>query len=332
MTDYTRNDRRKKRRSKKILKTILITIIVAFLALGGGIVYFVKQLQDTAAGSYNELKRGDKSAMRAEPIDIDKDNFSVLLLGSDAREGEDMENTRTDSMIVATFNKAEHSVILTSIPRDSYVELAGLGIMDKINHASAKGDGVDSTIETVEKLLDIPIDYHALINFAGLERIVDELGGVDVDVTYTFDFTEGGRTLHFKEGPATLDGEHALAYSRERKSDLKGDLGRGQRQQQVIKAIIQKATSFSSITRFQGVMDAIGDNLRTDLQFGHLLSLHGYAGSLDNIEMLQLEGDDMRINDIYYLGLYDESLAEVKQRLHEHLEWTPKKPVHTSGY
>ncbi|PAD90156.1 LCP family glycopolymer transferase [Shouchella clausii] len=330
MVEDSRKRRRKKRRTKFILKTTLIAAIVALLALGSGVWYIFNHLSDTAAGSYQGLDRGNKSERRIEPVDVGKDNFSMLLLGSDYREGDGAE--RTDSVMVATFNKSERSIILTSIPRDTYVEIVGYrggGFKDKITHAHAFG-GIDMAIATVEELLDIPIDHYALIRFDGLVDVVDALGGIDLELTYDIDFEEKSRGVdfQFRKGPAHLNGEQALAYARERKSASGGgDKGRGIRQQQVVEAIIDKAASFSSITRFDDVFQAVGDNLQMDLTFPNIISLHGYASSLSGIETMQLETTGTRRPDIYgnsiwYEDIHEDSLLEIQQTLKQHLELT----------
>ncbi|WP_059103406.1 LCP family glycopolymer transferase [Shouchella shacheensis] len=329
MDNESRSRRRSRRKTKRVLKILLTVTILAFLVVGSGLAYLATQASNAANEAYRGLDRGEKSERRAEAIDIGQDNFSVLLLGDDARPGE--ERARTDAMLVATFNKEERSIVLTSIPRDSYVEIVGQGTMDKITHANAFG-GIDMTIDTVEHLLDIPIDHYALVKFQGLEDIVDALGGIEVDVSFTFDFTHDGQFLQFEEGPSHLDGEHALAYARERKHpDSGGDLGRGQRQQQVIEAMIEKAASFSSIHRFDDVFDSIGDNMITDLQFGHLISLHGYASSISDIETLQFEGADFRgMDGVSYFRVDENSLLEIQNRLKEHLEYENPFPSETN--
>ncbi|WP_368503241.1 LCP family protein [Alkalihalophilus sp. As8PL] len=311
---------RKKRRSRRILKAFLGIGLIAFFLFGAGVAYFIYQLSSVTASNEVELARGDKSEKRIEAVNPSKDNFSVLLLGDDSRPGE--TRARTDAMMVATFNKDDSSIFLTSIPRDSRVEIVGRGTLDKINHAHAFG-GLDMTVDTVENLLDIPIDYYGIVKFEGLVQVVDALGGIQVDSPFAFDFKESSTNLDvsFVEGPQTINGDQALAYTRLRKHpQANGDIGRGQRQQQVIEGIIKKSASFSSITRFDDVFQAIGDNLQTNLTFSNILALHSYAGSIDNIETLQLQGSDMRLDGIYYYDLDPYALTDVQIRLKQHLE------------
>ncbi|MBM7839874.1 LCP family protein required for cell wall assembly [Alkalihalobacillus xiaoxiensis] len=320
----------KRKRNRFILKVLLTVSAVALVLLGSGAFYMYNQLSETATGAYQGLDRGDKSERRTEPVDIGKDNFSMLLLGSDYREGDGGE--RTDTMIVATFNKEEGSILLTSIPRDTYTKIVGYRdgeFYDKINHANAFG-GIDMAIDTVENLLDIPIDHYALLRFDGLVDVINALDGITVDVTYEFEFKEKSRNVDFvfTEGPTQMDGEKALAYARERKSAAGGgDKGRGIRQQQVIEAIIDRVASFSSITRFDDVFDAIGNNMQLDLSFANLLSLHGYASSINSIESQQLQttGDrrlDTYGNSIWYEDYDEDGLLEIQTAIKEHLGLT----------
>ena len=294
-------------------------MLFTVLLICSGAGYLYVKANQVATESYSELDRGEKSELRTEPVNVGKDNFSVLIMGDDARPGE--EHARSDAMLVATFNREKKSIILTSIPRDSYVEIVGKGKSDKITHANAFG-GVDMAVDTVENLLQIPIDHYAIAKFDGLKDIVDSLGGIDVDVAFTFDFTEKGKTLHFTEGPSHLNGEEALAYSRERKNPKAGgDFGRGQRQQQVIEAIINDAASISSIQNYDKLFESLGGNLRTDLSFANILSLHGYATSLEKVETVQLSGEPFRGSDgISYVRVDEDSLQTIRAMLKEHLD------------
>ncbi|MDQ0208896.1 LCP family glycopolymer transferase [Alkalicoccobacillus murimartini] len=326
MEKNSRKQRRGKRKSKRVLKVLLALASIFLLVVVSGAGYLYLKAKSAENEFHSTLERGEKSELRTEAVDVGKHNFSVLLLGDDARPGED--HARTDAILVATFNRSERSIILTSIPRDSYVEIAGRGTQDKINHANAFG-GIDMTVATVENFLDIPIDYYATVKFDGFKDIVDALDGIDVDVKYTFDFTEGGQTLNFTEGPTELDGEHALAYTRERKSaNSGGDFGRGQRQAQVMAAIIDKAASFQSIDNFGRVFDSLGSTLRTDLSFANLVALHGYAGSISEIEQFQLEGEPFRGTDgVSYVRVDETSLANTQNMLQEHLGLQQSSPT-----
>src|SRR5690606_23315966 len=120
----------------------------------------------------------EKSALREVKIDPSIDNVSILLMGVDEnkhrQQKEDKGPTRTDTLMLATFNKDEKSVKIVSIPRDSYVYIPEIGRYDKINHAHAYGD-VKGTIETVEHLLEVPVDYYVKLNFHAVVDAIDAL-------------------------------------------------------------------------------------------------------------------------------------------------------------
>ena len=125
-------------------------------------------------------------------------------------------------------------------------------------------------------------------------------------------------SIRLKKGIQELDGEEALALARTRKID--NDIERGKRQQLVLKAIIDKAVSIGSITKYGNLMESMGDNLTTNMEFGEMLGFFDYATSGLNIESLTIEGEDTRIDGIYYYDLSDSSIEEVSETLENHLE------------
>ena len=194
------------------------------------------------------------------------------------------------------------------------------GKKDKITHAHAYG-GTESTIETVEELFDIPVDYFFKLNFNAFIDVVDTLGGITVDVPFTvseMDSNDNKNAIRLKKGVHTLNGEEALALARTRKID--NDIERGKRQQLVIKAIIDKAISVGSVTKYGSVMESMGNNLSTNMDFSEILGLYKYALSGLDIESLELEGSDDRINEVYYYQLEDSSIEEVEHTFKVHLD------------
>lgn len=248
----------------------------------------------------------------------DKENsIAVLLVGVDSREG--TFTGRSDALMVMTINKKTKDTKVLSIPRDSYVWIEGKGINDKINHAHAFGK-IPMVRDTVENLLGIGIDYYATVNFNSFIEVVDLLGGVEVEVP--FDFTEKDRYdnwLSFSKGVMNLDGESALAYSRMRNQDPKGDIGRGERQQQVVKALLNKGNSFSNITKVKDIFNIVEDNVETDVGLGDIMTLFKYVGSLSEVDLLGIEGNGVSIGGIYYYELDKGSLREVKEELRNHV-------------
>ncbi len=227
--------------------------------------------------------------------------------------------------MLATLNEKEKSVKLLSIPRDSYVYVNELGRHTKINHAHASG-GPTATVETIENMLEVPVDYYVRMDFKAFTHVVDALGGIDVEVPYALsemDSKDQEGAIQLEEGLQRLNGEEALALARTRKKD--NDIERGKRQQEIIKAMVDKATSGTSVTKYGKVIDAIGSNLRTNMTFDEIKSFIDYGLSSDfSIETMTLAGEDAYIDKVYYYQLDEPELAELKTKLQTHLGVSPK--------
>lgn len=315
-----RRAERQHMKKRKLRKFSVFLIIAVLLMVGFGGHYAFKTYQ-AASQSFDDLGR-DKSAKREEAVSISKDPISILLMGVD--DTEEMENGRTDTLIVATFNPTDERLKLLSIPRDSLVDIAGRETQDKINHAHAYG-GKAMTIETIENFLDIPIDHYAAVDFDAFVNIIDILDGINVEVPFDFEqktIAPNSKMVQFHEGPMELDGEAALAFARMRKMDPRGDIGRNERQQEVIKAIADKAMRFGSVTKIDDLAAEIGTNMETDLRIKDGLSFYKTYSDFGsgNIDQLKLETESQIINGISYEIINEESLAEVQNSLRQHLE------------
>jgi polyisoprenyl-teichoic acid--peptidoglycan teichoic acid transferase len=223
-------------------------------------------------------------------------------------------------LILATLNEEEKSIKMVSIPRDSLVYIPSMAKEDKINHAFY--NGTESTIQTVEELFDIPVDYFVKMNFEAFIDVVEALDGIYVDVPITFsemDSQDRKNAIQLEEGYQLLNGEEALALARTRKID--SDIERGKRQQIVVQSIINRAASVSSLSKYGNVIDALGDNITTNFKFGELIALHDYAisGEKLGIESLNLAGSDLW-TPTYYYQLDPTSVQEISATLQEHLK------------
>jgi LCP family protein required for cell wall assembly len=275
-----------------------------------------------ANNSYSALDRGEKSKLRETSVKVNEDPFSILLMGvEDYSSGGD--NGRTDTLIVLTVNPELQTIKMVSIPRDTRVTIPEEDKTTKINHAYVYG-GKELTIETTEDLMEIPIDYYAQVSFQAFKSIVDELNGVTVNVPFDFyeNSDENGERIYFEEGKAVLDGEEALAYARMRKRDPRGDFGRNERQQEIITAIMAKATSPANLFKIDEVATHIGDNVETNFRISDALALQQKYPNINakSIEKLAIEGSDEYIGGIYYFVPDEEELDEVKTELKTHLE------------
>ncbi|MED4213908.1 LytR family transcriptional regulator, partial [Priestia megaterium] len=241
---------------KKILFWILG--IIGVLVIGGGVYAYnvYSKVSNTLNEVHKPLKRDQNNNKVEEKINK-SEPVSILLLGADERGG---DKGRSDSLMVITLNPKNNSMKTVSIPRDTYTEIVGKGKSDKINHAYAFG-GVDMSVATVEKFLNVPINYYIEVNMEGFKDIVDAVGGVDVN--NDLDFSLEGK--HFEKGNIHLTGDQALAYTRMRKEDPRGDFGRQMRQRQVMQAVIKKGATFSSLTSYGDVLTAIQKNVKTNL-------------------------------------------------------------------
>lgn len=313
-----RNKKSKKNKPslmKKVGCGIGIVFIILLILAGGFIFKVYNDVTNTTDEMYQEV---EKEEVRPEPVEVkNKEPFSVLLLGVDTGDLGRTEQGRSDTMMVMTVNPNTNQTKIVSIPRDTYTEIIGRGTMDKINHAYAFG-GVSMSVNTVQNLLDIPIDYYVEVNMQGVKDIVDALDGVQVTPPITFDY----QGYSFVEGqPTTLDGNAALAYSRMRYEDPNGDYGRQARQRQIIVAAMNKVASLSTIMNYQGVLGTLENNMQTNLTFDNMLSIfNNYRGAVSNVEQIQLTGTGTTIGGIYYAIPDETELVEVSNLLQEQLE------------
>ncbi|GAK07643.1 LOW QUALITY PROTEIN: cell envelope-associated transcriptional attenuator LytR-CpsA-Psr [Geomicrobium sp. JCM 19038] len=297
-------------------KTYLILgAIMATLALciAGFLFYSYGALTKTTDDIYRPIERTHPSVHRPEPALVEEhDPISFLLLGLDA---EDETLGRTDTLIVATVNQTTSSIQMLSIPRDTLTEIIGHNTIDKINHAHAFG-GLIMTVETVESLLDIPIDYVVTINMQGFTDLIDAVDGITV--TNSFSFEYGG--FEFLEGPTELSGEEALAYVRMRYEDPLGDSGRNIRQRQVIESFLKEIVQFPSISKINEIFTTVRDNVETNLTLSDMIDLFAYEPSRHHIEQHTLQGTGTYKDGIYYLLVSDEELEKQSNKLKKHLE------------
>jgi polyisoprenyl-teichoic acid--peptidoglycan teichoic acid transferase len=313
---------RKKKRKRRILVFIFLPLLLLGAATAAFGTHIYGQFKNSMAKSYEEIEGREKSPVRAQEVTIDKDNISMLIIGVDDSEKRGFgETSRSDALMLLTINQKDKTAKLLSIPRDSYVYIPEVGYETRINHAHAFG-GPKATIETVENLFEIPVDYYARVNFQAFMEVIDALDGIEVDVPFEIteqDSEDNAGAITLEPGVQMLDGEEALAFARTRHVD--NDIERGKRQQEVIKAVIKRATSVSSLTKYDDVFDAVGSNMKTNLTFGEMKYLAQFAvKNRLSIESLTLAGEDSTINGAYYYQLDQAALEELKTELQTHLQ------------
>lgn len=217
---------------------------------------------------------------KTSTVDVTKEPFNVYISGIDV-EGDISTVSRTDVNMIATVNPVTHEVLLTSIPRDYYVNLPSKGAKDKLTHSGLYG--IQETIGAVEDIMGIDINYYVRVNYTTVVKLVDAIGGIQVDSPYEFT-TSGMQSLnghHFVKGINNLDGRAALAFCRERHSFLNGDMQRNENQQLVMEGILRKAMSSTTIlTSYTSILDAVRGNMETNMS----------PNQMSDIIKMQLDG------------------------------------------
>ncbi len=203
-----------------------------------------------------------------EPVPEKNENvFTVYISGIDCG-GSVSLRSRSDVNIIATVNMETGQILLVSTPRDYFVPLSiSDGKLDKLTHAGIYG--VDVSRATMEMLYDTEIDYYFKVNLDGFKEIIDALGGITVNSQFNFD----NGTYFFVKGENHLDGNAALSFARNRKSFANGDAQRGKHQMEVIRAVIEKATSPAIITNFKSVLDGVKGAFETDMPYEKITDL-----------------------------------------------------------
>ncbi|PTE69573.1 LytR family transcriptional regulator [Staphylococcus devriesei] len=308
----------KKKRSTtfKVIVAILIFIIVLIIAIG----IFVFAKLHSLSNSINSPLDREHSQLRDKPAK-EGDPMTVVLYGVDDDAERQQENLgqRSDSIVLMSINPEDKKTVMVSVPRDTRAKIVGHGTTEKINHAYAYG-GPKMAVNSLEELMDVPVDHYIAINMDGVKTVVDELGGVDITSNATFTFHgynfEQGKKYH-------MDGDQALTYMRSRKENgAGGDEGRQLRQQQVITAVAKEAFSMNSVTKLNGIFKAAQNNLKTDLSFVQLNRFKSdYDKAQDNVERLTIDGQNALGDDnLYYFYPDDNSLKDIKKKLKDNLE------------
>lgn len=254
-----------KKKKHKALKYVgigcgsLLALLIVFIAIFA--VWF--GVLGSSMGIKDDSERKELES-ELTPVNSNEDPFYVLILGSDAREGD--EGSRSDVIMLARVDPANADVSLVSIPRDTMVTIDGS--TKKINAAYAYG-GSAMAVRTVSEFAGVPISHFVSVHFEELEQIVDMLGGVWVDIPENITAGNGG--MNFEAGNQLLNGEQALAYARERYNVSGGDFGRAQAQRQVVEAIIRQVLK-SSPVELPGLITKLASCITTDLSVQDIVS------------------------------------------------------------
>ena len=216
--------------------------------------------------------------------------FIIYISGSDSR-GTLNDTARSDVNMIAVINPKENKILLVNIPRDYYVQLHGTtGEKDKLTHAGIYG--VNMSKDTIADLFDVNIDYFVKVGFSTVIKSVDLVGGIDI-------YSDKDLTCHtnkscvFHEGTQHVNGECALAFSRERYAYTTGDRHRGENQQQVITKLVEKFSSPSVLTKYNSILNSLNGSFQTNLSYNDITSLikdEATSFSKWNVESISVDG------------------------------------------
>ena len=265
-------------------------------------------------------KRADDSS---KAVDVTKDSFNVLISGMDVWGTIDQQ-ALSDVNMVMTVNPTTREILLTSIPRDSYIPLHSFGQKDKLTHSGIYGS--QETLQTIEDFLDTEINYTVKVNFSMLVDVVNAIHGITVH--NDIDFESSVKGWHYKEGDIAMTGRQALWFARERKSFPDGDMQRNKNQQKVLAAIIKKVTSSKVLlTSYAGILDAVEDEMSTDLtdrDLKRLAKMQLRDMRKWTIHKVSIEGStggapcySMGGENLSCVFPYDEDVEKAKQAIHD---------------
>lgn len=328
-----------------------------------------EHLKDETKIIYTQTKKVKKEKTKETSTKPITEPFTILLMGVDS-ETEGIANSafNGDSLMVITFNPKNLSTTILSIPRDSYVPIACFANhkKNKITHAAWRGE--ECMQQTIENLLDVNIDYYVKINFKGVVELVDTLGGVEVDVPYNLceqnsDRQWGGNTVYIEKGHQTLNGEQALAFARNRHPNpsmcsakwtnyTSNDFVRGQNQQEVVSALLNKLKDVKSLDQIYSLLDTISNNMNTNMSTEQILSLYNVFKDISSkaskdsemkdllgFQKLYLNGYSQMIYDyggtnltLYNYVLYDGSVKAVSNAMHVNLGKKKAKEIKSFSF
>ena len=277
-----------KKNKSSYVKYILILVVV-FILSGMVGAFFANALVDNKP-DYNE---DDKKGML-----VAKDKATVMIMGVDERAD---DVGRSDTLMIATLDPDKNQAALLSVPRDTRVKIKGHGF-DKINAAYAYG-GRKLTQETIESLLNTHIDHYIKINVHGFTKIIDALGGIDIDVEKRMYYEDpwdddGGLYIDLQPGMQHMDGKTAITYVRYR--DEEGDIGRIKRQQNFMKAVMDKLVSPTIIPKLPAIVSAVSDSVETDMSVSEILS---FLGTLQDAKDNGLKSEMLPGKPVYIEGI-----------------------------
>ena len=259
----------------------------------------------------------------AKRVNVTKEPFNIYISGLDVSGTIDV-TSRSDVNMIMTVNPKTHKILLTSIPRDTVIKMNEKGgVSDKLTHTGIYGIGC--SLGAVEDLTGLDMNYYVKVNYTTVEKVVDALGGIDVKSDYEFDTHGMKAKYHFKKGMNHLDGKHALAFARERKSFPDGDIQRNRNQAKVMAAMLKKATSSTAILmNYTTILNSTKDYMQinmTQKEIKSLVKRQMVGNPKWKIRRQSMEGPSAFMQ-CYSTGSYEVSVVQVSD---ESLKKTVKR-------
>ncbi|MEK3669569.1 MULTISPECIES: LCP family protein [unclassified Paenibacillus] len=324
-TNSTKSNKKKPKKRgffAKLMRLLLIILLVAVIAALGYAGYLYWKFDQGGFGVDQPVQAGQSASEKP---------LTMLLLGTDNRPKH--PSNLTDVIMVAALNPETQSATVVSLPRDTYVELSGYK-KTKINafysrfKSKEKTSGIlagDEMKTMMSKYLDIQVDYVTVLDFQGFRDIVDEFGGVDVNISENMCYTDSvdGTDINLKKGQAQLNGDKALDYVRYRKSNCSpatkpsDDFDRNKRQNEVLNSLIAQMQSLGGVLKIGKVLDAVDDNLASDIENAQIKSMIAtyWNISKENVEFVPVTGTWRSP----YVYIDDKELDAAKQSLQDQI-------------
>ncbi len=299
---------------KRYIIIFLASFLIFISIFGGGYLYLNKaeaRLQDPG---FNDIIDNPDNVDLIPPESDNQKVINTLVMGVD--------EARSDTMIVVRYNKDTHQIAMISIPRDTRVDIPGYGYT-KINAAVGKKEGAALAMKTVSNFLDIPIHHYIKVDFKGVVKIVDIMGGIKMNVPIKMDYDDPAQDLHIHipKGTQVLDGKNALHFLRFRSGYPDQDLGRIKAQQEFAKAFVKKLTSPANILKAGSLINTIIENTKTNLEQEDIAL---YVKDINQIDMDQIKmytvpGDGKTVNGVAYFIHEEAKLRETMEQMNTEL-------------
>lgn len=285
---------------KKFLKVFAVALVCFVMVMSAGTYIFLDSLLDKgqAFSDNGNLISEDKLPERKERV-------NVLVVGVDAKNSVKSEHTRTDTMMLATFDPNTKKVGVISIPRDTRVVIRGRRGKEKINHAHAYG-GMSLSMKAVKDLLGVPVHYYVKVNYAAVGKIVDDVGGVEMYVPRNMNYydpkADPPLRINLKKGNQILDSNKAMQFIRYRKGYQNQDLGRIDAQHEFIKALANKLLSPKIIIKLPKIIETFNTYVDTNMPVTQMIKYASYGKDIDleSVNMVTIPGKPEMINGLWY--------------------------------